>query len=181
MNPEPQMPESADLTIRPASPDDLPAILAIYNDAVVNTVAVFNDDLADLADRRVWFDARTGAGFPVLVAEAGGVVLGYATYGPFRPHQGYRNSAELSVYVAPDARGRGVGDRLLAALVREAEARGVHVLIGGIEAGNAPSIRLHARHGFVETGRMPQVATKFGRWLDLVFMQRRLDDRPPPG
>jgi phosphinothricin acetyltransferase len=174
------MPPSTDAAVRPAGHDDLPAILAIYNDAVVNTVAIFNDDLVDLADRRAWLEARRAGGFPVLVADLGGTVVGYASYGPFRPHQGYRLTAELSVYVAAPARGRGIGDRLLAALVAEAAERGVHVLVGGIEAGNHASIRLHARHGFVETGRMPEVAVKFGRWLDLVFMQRRLDDRPAP-
>jgi phosphinothricin acetyltransferase len=173
-------PETTDPVIRPACVDDLPGILAIYNDAVLNTVAIFNDDTVDLADRRAWFEARAAAGFPILVAADGaGGVLGYASYGPFRPQQGFRHAAELSVYVAADARGRGIGDRLMTALVEEATRRGICVLIGGIEGENAASIRLHRRHGFEETGRMPAVAVKFGRWLDLVFMQRRLADRPP--
>ena len=173
--------ETMDVVLRDATCDDLPAILAIYNDAVLNTSAIWNEATSDLAGRRAWFDQRTGAGYPVLVAEVGGEIAGYATYGPFRPHDGYRHSAELSVYVATGRRGAGLGDRLLALLVERARAAGIHVLIGGIEAGNAGSIRLHARHGFVEAGRLPQVGAKFGRWLDLVLMQLILDDRPTPG
>lgn len=174
------MSSSEPLVIRAAVPEDLPAILAIFNDAVLNTVAVWNDDLSTLEDRRAWYDGRCAGGFPVLVADAGGTVAGYASYGPFRAFQGYRHTAELSVYVDPAQRGKRIGDRLLGALVEEARRRGVHALVGGIEAGNTASLRLHLRHGFVETARMPEVGAKFGRWLDLVFMQRVLDDRPSP-
>ncbi|MBB2973590.1 GNAT family N-acetyltransferase [Mesorhizobium sp. RMAD-H1] len=160
--------------IRHATEADLPAILAIYNDAVENTTAIWNETLVDLEDRRIWLKTRTTSGFPVLVAERDGKTMGYASYGAFRAFDGYRHTAELSVYVDKAARGSGVGRLLLTELIDEAKRRGIHVLIAGIEAGNAPSIGLHASLGFRETGRLPEVGRKFGRWLDLVLMQRIL-------
>lgn len=164
----------SDVIIRPADREDLSAILAIYNDAVVNTTAIWNDDPVDLAERERWFQQRTDGGYPVLVADLGGSVAGYASYGPFRPFAGYRHSAELSIYVERNCRGRGIGRHLLAALVAEAERRGIHALIAGIEAENTASIALHRGFGFMEVARMPEVGQKFGRWLDLVLMQRLL-------
>ncbi|RCS23763.1 N-acetyltransferase [Phyllobacterium salinisoli] len=160
--------------IRHATEADLPAILAIYNDAVENTTAIWNERLVDLEDRRAWLKARTEAGFPVLIAEHDGRTIGYASYGAFRAFDGYRHTAELSLYVDEAARGGGVGRLLLTELIDEAKRRGVHVLIAGIEAGNAASIGLHAALGFKETGRMAEVGRKFNRWLDLVLMQRIL-------
>ena len=128
-----------------------------------------------------WFADRTTGGFPVLVArDADGCVIGYASYGPFRPHDGYARSVEHSIYVAPDAQGRGIGRALLDALVTRARQAGLHVMIGGLEAGNTASLALHAKAGFVETARMPQVGAKFGRWLTLVFVQKLLDVRETP-
>lgn len=170
-------PPPATVAVRHAGPADIPEILAIYNDAVVNTTAIWNDNTVDLAERQGWYDSRMSLGCPVLVATHNDTVLGYASYGPFRPFEGFRGSRELSVYVAATARGRGVGRLLLRALINEATARGVHVLIAGIEAGNDASIALHAAAGFVETGRMPEVGQKFGRFLDLVFMQLVLPRR----
>ena len=160
--------------IRDAEEGDLPAILAIYNDAVVNTTAIWNDALADLAGRRAWWEGRAKLGYPVLVAIEGGRVLGYASFGDFRAFDGYRFTVENSVYVASDARGRGVASALLVPLIERARTLGKHVIVAGIAADNDVSIRLHARLGFTETGRMPEVGRKFGRWLDLVFMQLRL-------
>ncbi|MBN9026802.1 GNAT family N-acetyltransferase [Kaistia sp. MMO-174] len=162
-------------TIRAATEADLPTILAIYNDAVVNTAAIWNDDLVDLDNRIAWFRARIGQGFPVLVAVEGERVLGYASYGDFRAFQGYRFTVENSIYVAGEARGKGAGSALLAALVEAARAQGKHMMVAGIEAGNAVSIRLHEKQGFVETARMPELGFKFGRYLDLVFLQKKLD------
>lgn len=162
-------------TIRAATEADLPTILAIYNDAVVNTAAIWNDDLVDLNNRIAWFRTRIGQGFPVLVAVEGERVLGYASYGDFRAFQGYRFTVENSIYVAGEARGKGAGSALLAALVEAARAQGKHMMVAGIEAGNAVSIRLHEKQGFVETARMPELGFKFGRYLDLVFLQKKLD------
>jgi len=160
--------------IRAARDDDLPAITAIYNDAVVNTTAIWNDTVVDVDDRRAWHAARIGLGYPVLVAEAEGAVAAYGTFGDFRAFDGYRHTVEHSVYVAPAARRRGLASALVLALAGRAAALGKHVMVAGIAADNAGSIALHARLGFVETGRMPEVGRKFGRWLDLVLMQKTL-------
>jgi L-amino acid N-acyltransferase YncA len=161
--------------IRAAGEADLPAILAIYNDAVENTTAIWNETVSDLEGRRSWWRERTARGFPVLVAEMGGAVAGYASYGDFRPFQGYRYTVENSVYVRKDQRGKGIAAALMKALVREAQAQRLHVMVAGIEAGNLASIRLHEGCGFREVARMPEVGFKFGRWLDLVLMQKMLE------
>jgi phosphinothricin acetyltransferase len=162
------------IMVRPAGEADLPAILAIYNDAVVNTTAIWNDTVADAANRRAWFEGRQRQNYPVFVAAEGEAVVGYASFGDFRAFDGYRFTVENSVYVRPEARRRGVASALLPALIARARELGKHVMVAGIAGDNEISIRLHARHGFVESARMPEVGTKFGRWLDLVFMQRKL-------
>ncbi|MFT4151076.1 MAG: GNAT family N-acetyltransferase [Paracoccaceae bacterium] len=167
--------------IRNAIPSDAEAIAAIYNDAVVNTTAIWNEVAVDTANRVDWMAARTGAGFPLLVAEVGGAVAGYASYGPWRAFDGYRGTVEHSVYVAQGFRGRGLARALMTALIDRARAQGLHVMVAGIEAGNAPSIALHRSLGFSEPLVMEQVGQKFGRWLDLAFLTLRLDDRPMPG
>lgn len=160
--------------IRDAASTDSAAVAAIYNHAVRATTAIWNDRESDPAGRARWIAERQGAGFPVLVAEAEGRLLGYATYGPFRPHDGYRLTVENSVYVASDLQGRGTGRALMTALLERARSQGLHAMVAAIEAENRVSIRLHASLGFVEVGRLPQIGTKFGRWLDLVLMQRLL-------
>ena len=116
----------------------------------------------------------------MLVARDGDFVAGYASFGDWRAFDGYRHTVEHSVYVHPDARGRGLAGALMAELVERARAMGKHMMVAGIESGNLPSIRLHERMGFRITGEMPQVGCKFGRWLDLTFMQLSLDDRAAP-
>ncbi|MCW0182038.1 GNAT family N-acetyltransferase [Zavarzinia sp.] len=165
------------MEIRDAAEGDLPGILAIYNDAVENTTAIWNETLVDLDNRRAWLRARLAQGYPVLVAIDDGAVLGYASFGDWRAFDGYRHTVEHSVYVRANTRGRGVGRALLTALIPRAAALGKHVLVAGIEAGNQPSIRLHEQLGFIRTGLMPEVGSKFGRWLDLQFMQLILPRR----
>lgn len=159
--------------IRPAAESDLPAILAIYNDAVLNTTAIWNETPVDLENRRAWFEERTGRGFPILVADQGGAI-GYGSFGDFRPFEGYRVTVEHSVYVAKDKRGQGAGAALLEALIAEAKKLQKKNMIGAIDAANAPSIALHAKFGFKEAGRMPGVGVKFGKPVDLLFMQKVL-------
>ncbi|MDR6678286.1 GNAT family N-acetyltransferase [Pseudomonas oryzihabitans] len=167
------------LIVRDATPADLPAVLAIYNDAVANTTAIWNDNLVDLANRQAWFDLRAGQGYPILVAEnASGEVVGYSSFGDWRPFDGFRHTVEHSVYVRNDQRGQGIGPRLMTVLIERARACDKHVMVAAIESGNLASIRLHERLGFLTTGQMPQVGTKFGRWLDLTFMQLMLEQRP---
>ncbi len=163
------------MPIRDAVEADLPAILAITNDAVRNTTAVWNETPTTLEARTAWLRDRQAQGYAVLVVEAAGRVAGFASLGPFRPFEGYARTTELSIYVDRDARGQGHGSELLGALVERAKALGMHVIVAGIAGDNEVSIKLHARHGFAEVGRMPEVGRKFGRWLDLVLMQRLLD------
>ena len=161
------------MLIRDASEEDLPAILAIYNHVIANTTAVYTETPAPLADRQAWLKARRAAELPVLVADDSGVI-GFASFGDFRPWPGYARSVEHSVHVREDARGRGVGSALVRRLIEAAQARDKHVMIGGIDAANKASIALHRKLGFVEAGTLREVAQKFGRWLDLLFMQRFL-------
>lgn len=168
------------MEIRDAKAEDAAGIAAIYNDAVATTTAIWNDVTVDAENRAAWIAARQGAGFPVLVAVEGEVVLGYAAFGDFRAFDGYLGTVEHSVYVAASARGAGLGRALLAALIPRARGMGKHAMVGAIEAGNAASIRLHLSLGFVQVGLMPQVGQKFGRWLDLALLQLTLDDRPAP-
>lgn len=159
------------IEIRDASPADLPGILEIYNDAVANTTAIWNEQSVDLANRQAWYDLRQQQRYPILVAVSEGQVLGYASFGDWRPFEGFRHTVENSVYVRDGQRGLGLGAKLLAPLLERARACGKHVVVAAIESGNQASIRLHQRHGFQVTGQMPQVGVKFGRWLDLTFMQ----------
>jgi len=161
------------MLIRDATEADLPGILAIYNQVIATSTAVYTEAPSTLADRQAWFAARRAGNFPVVVAVENSV-LGFASFGDFRPWPGYALSVEHSAYVALDARGRGIGAALVQRLIDEARARGKHVMIGAIDAGNAASMALHARLGFAEAGRLREVARKFGHWLDLVFVQRML-------
>ncbi|WP_407167104.1 GNAT family N-acetyltransferase [Bradyrhizobium sp. ORS 111] len=163
------------MTIRPATEHDIPAITAIYNEAVANSNAVWTEQQVSEAERLGWMKARQALGYPVLVAAEGPTVLGYGTFGDFRAWPGYRYSVEHSVYIHADHRGRGLGRLIVEELAVAATALGKHVLIAGIDGGNQASLRLHADMGFVEVARMPEIGRKFGRWLDLVFMQRVLD------
>jgi phosphinothricin acetyltransferase len=169
------------MKIRDAHAGDVPAILAIYNDAVQNTTAIWNETLVDEANRLAWLNGRQAQGYPVLVAcDAQDQVLGYASFGDWRAFDGYRYTVEHSVYVASAARGQGVGRALMGELIARARALGKHVMVAAIEAGNQPSIALHRQLGFEPCGLMPQVGTKFGRWLDLAFLQLTLDQNTQP-
>jgi phosphinothricin acetyltransferase len=160
------------MIIRDAAEADLPALRDIFNDAVLNTTAIWMDNVVDLANRQAWFAARAQQGYPILVAEnAAGEVVGYASFGDWRPFDGFCHTVEHSVYIRANQRGRGLGPQLLTALIERAKACDKHVMVAAIESGNAASIGLHQRLGFTITGQMPQVGRKFGRWLDLTFMQ----------
>ena len=167
--------------LRDASPADIPRITEIYNHAVVHTTAIWNDQVVDEANRLAWLQERQQAGYPVLVAVTpAGDVAGYATFGPWRAWDGYRHTGEHSVYVHPACQRQGIGLVLMQGLIERAHAQGKHVMVAGIEAGNAGSIALHTLLGFETTGVMKEVGTKFGRWLDLTFFCLKLDTRPQP-
>ncbi|MEP6474697.1 MAG: N-acetyltransferase family protein [Gemmatimonadota bacterium] len=168
------------LAVRPATSTDLPDLLSIYNDAILTTTAVFSYQPHTMAMRQEWFAAKRDAGHPVLVAEHDGKVLGFAALGPFRVWPAYKYSLENSVYVAADGRGQGVGGLLLDRLLRAARQLDVHTVIASVEATNTASLRLHTSHGFTEVARFREVGYKFGRWLDLVFLQVLFDSPKSP-
>ena len=163
------------LRIRPSTPADLAAITAIYGEAVLHGTGTFEleaPDEAEMARRR---DDVLGKGLPWLVAERAGHVLGYAYANHFRPRKAYRFCLEDSIYLHPDARGQGVGRVLLAELVGRCEAAGARQMLAVIgDAANAGSIGVHAALGFEHTGVLKASGWKFGRWLDVVLMQRAL-------
>ena len=164
------------MPIRDAETGDLPQILAIYNEVIATSTAVYSTEPSTLAERIEWFEQRRRRGFPVLVAAEGDRVLGFSSFGEFRgAFSGYRHSVEHSVHVGAGARGKGVGRNLVAALFPLAAAQGKHVMIGGIDAANDGSLRFHERLGFERVAHFREVGRKFGRWLDLVFVQRFLD------
>ncbi len=161
--------------MRPASASDLEAILAITNDVIARSTAIYNDRPVTLDDRRAWMEDRRGLGYPVLVAASGKEVLGSSSFGDFRAWSGYRFTVEHSVHVRADRRGRGLGRQLVEALIPMAAELGKHVMIAGVDAGNAASLRFHERLGFERAAHFREVGYKFGRWLDLVLLQRFLD------
>jgi len=164
-------------TIRPASPADVPAITAIYAHAVINACASFELAPPDEAEMAARLARITEAGFPWLVAEAEGRILGYAYCGTYRTRPAYRFTVENAVYVAPDAHRRGVGRSLIAALVARAEALGHRQMIAVIgDSENAASIALHTAAGFTPVGVLRAVGWKHGRWVDSVLMQRPLGE-----
>jgi L-amino acid N-acyltransferase len=157
--------------IREAIESDLPQLLNIYNEIILNTTAVYDYEPHSLEMRRQWFDAKKEQGFPIFVAEDSERILGFSSIGPFRAWAAYKYSVENSVYVAAGARGHGVGRLLLAPLIDAARKLNLHTIIAGIDAMNEASLRLHKSFGFEEVADFKQVGWKFGRWLDLKFLQ----------
>ena len=163
------------ISIRAATRADVPAILTIYNDAVLNTTASWDYEPSTLEQRLAWYDEHVEGNFPIFVAADGEEIVGWSAFGKFRAKIGYQYSVENSVYVAADRRGQGIGKLLIPPLIEAAQERKLHMMIAGIEASNTVSVKLHTQFGFVECARFTQVGYKFGRWLDLIFMQRLLD------
>ncbi|ORM06423.1 GNAT family N-acetyltransferase [Prescottella equi] len=162
------------MLIRDATTGDLPGILEIHNEAIANTTAIWDETLADLDERRRWLDDRRANGFPVLVADVDGAVAGYASYGVWRAKSGYRYTVENSVYVHVDHHRRGIATALMTALIERAHAGGIHVIVASVESSNTTSIALHERFGFRIVAQMPEVGRKFGRWLDMTYLQLTL-------
>ncbi len=165
------------MELRDAHEPDLRGLLAIYNDVIATSTAVYADAPVTLEDRRQWWQTRTAAGYPVLIAADSSGVLGFSTFGDFRAWPGYRFTVEHTVHVRSDCRGRGIGRELVQALFPRAAALGKHVMIAGVDGANLASIRFHERLGFERAGELREVGFKFGRWLDLVFLQRRIASR----
>ncbi len=159
------------MRIEDATDADVPEIVAIYNDVIATSTAVFSERPVTVADRREWLRARRAQAYPVIVARMDGAVAGFASYGAFRSGSGYQRTVEHSVHVAAERRRQGIGLRLLEELLDRARREGRHVVVAGVDADNRASLRLHEQLGFEQVGRMPQVARKFDRWVDLSLLQ----------
>ena len=168
------------IKIREASEADLPALLAIYNHVIQNTTAVYTYEAQTMEARKAWYAGKLAAGYPVYVAEEEGRVAGFSSYGPFRAWPAYKYTIENSVYVTEEHRGKGIGKLLIRPLIESARAKGYHAIIAGIDSVNEASIRLHASFGFAEVAHFREVGYKFGRWLDLTFLELLLDTPANP-
>jgi phosphinothricin acetyltransferase len=161
--------------VRAAQPDDIAAIHAIYSHHVLHGLASFEEEPPSPAELRRRYDDVLARKLPYVVAELGGAVAGYGYCAPYRTRSAYRFALEDSVYVRPDAQGRGVGRALLAELIRRCEALGYRQLVAVIgDSAHAASVGLHASQGFLRVGTLRSVGFKFGRWVDSVIMQRPL-------
>jgi phosphinothricin acetyltransferase len=148
------------------------AILAILNDAIAHSTALYDYQPRTPASMVSWFEVKTRHRYPVIgVENEAGELMGFASYGSFRAWPAYKYSVEHSVYVDARHRGKGLGRRLLTSIIAAAEQQDYHVMVGGIDASNAVSIRLHESLGFTSCGVIRQAGFKFGRWLDLAFYQ----------
>jgi len=156
--------------IREAIDQDLPQMLAIYNDIILHTTAVYDYEPHSFEMRKLWFETKKQQGFPVYVAEEGKIV-GFSSIGPFRAWAAYKYSVENSVYVAAEQRGKGIGKLLIPPLIDATKRLGLHTIIASIDTTNEASLRLHKSFGFEEVAHFREVGWKFERWLDLKFLQ----------
>jgi phosphinothricin acetyltransferase len=159
------------MQIRDAVQTDFEEITAIYNEVLTNSTAIYSDRPTTCEERIAWWKGRLVQGYPVLVAADAGGVAGFATCGDFRPWPGYRFTVEGTVHIHSGLRARGVGTELLKALIERAGALGKHTMIAGVDSENAASLRFLERFGFQRAGCLREVGFKFGRFLDLVFLE----------
>lgn len=159
------------MKIRAAVKEDLPVILDIMNDAILNSTAIYDYTARSPQFINNWFANKQKDNVPVIVAEHEDQTIAFASYGIFRAWDAYKYSAEHSIYVTRGFRGQGIGGILLEKLIELAKNQGFRTLIAGIDADNIASYKLHKKFGFVEVGRFREVGYKFDRWLDLIFMQ----------
>ncbi len=164
------------MNIRPATLADLKSITKIYNEAVVNTTATFDTEPKTLAKQRQWFEHHS-SGYPVLVAEFNHKVVGWASLSPWSDRCAYSETAEASIYVHKDYRGKGIGKKLTEALLEAGRKAGLHTVIARITSENTPSLRLAKALGFADIGTMREVGVKFGRRLDVCMLQIILDSK----
>lgn len=165
------------VVVRDAAMSDMPALRSLYNALVRTTTVAWTEEPQTLRQRQAWFRAQVRGGYPVLVAEVEGTVIGFAAYASFRGSgkwPGYRHTVEHTIHVHEAYWGQGIGRRLLVELIERARAEDIHVMVAAVDGANAESISFHERLGFEVVGRMPEVGRKFDRWLDLVLMQRIL-------
>jgi L-amino acid N-acyltransferase YncA len=168
------------ISIRLATEEDLPGILSIYNDIILHTTAVYDYQPHSMEMRKTWWASKLKDKYPVFVAAEAEKIVGFSSIGPFRAWAAYKYSVENSVYVATEHRGRGIGKILLPPLITAAIERNLHVIIAGIDASNEASLQLHRHFGFKEVAHFRQVGYKFGRWLDLKFLELILNTPSNP-
>jgi phosphinothricin acetyltransferase len=162
------------MIIRLAERSDVPAMRDIFNEVLRNSNSIYREEEVSLEERFNWYDEKIAHGFPIYGAFEGDQLIGYAGYGTWRAAQGYRKTVELTIYVSAQARGHGVGSKLMETIIEDATSNNYHIMVGAIDSENQASIDFHKRFGFIESARMPEVALKNGKWLNLVFMQRQL-------
>ncbi len=162
------------MNLRQATENDIPAILSIFNDALLTTTAVYSYQPASLLEQLEWFRHKTEAGIPVLVSEDDQGIIGYVTYGLFRIRPAYKYTMELSIYVDKRAQNQGVGKALMMEILKVCEAKELKTLICGIDSENTASIALCQKFGFTHSGSLKKVGYKFGHWLDLEFYSLEL-------
>ncbi|MFZ7101650.1 MAG: GNAT family N-acetyltransferase [Peptococcaceae bacterium] len=162
------------MLIRKAVLEDLPQITDIYNYAVLNLTATFDEEEKTITERQQWFATHQDERFPLLVAEKEGEIVGWGSLSQFRPRAGYRFSGETSLYIRHDMYGQNIGTLLLAELIRLGRENGLHSLLGIIVDSNLASIKLHSKFGFEIAGHYREAGFKFGRWLDVNVMQKML-------
>ena len=159
------------INVRHATENDVPAMLEIYNEIILNTTAVWHNEPHTLQMRQEWFALKQEQGYPVFVAEQNSVLTGFSTIGPFRPWVGYRFTVENSVYVSAENRGNGIAKLLMPPIIEAARQLKLHAIVAGIEATNEASIALHNKFGFIEVAHFKEVGFKFNRWMDLKFLE----------
>ncbi len=162
------------LTIRPATTSDIPKITKIYNDAIQNTTATFDTEIKSEEQQLLWFNDH-GKKYPVIVAEEDGLVVGWASLSKWSDRCAYQDTAEVSVYVDSEHRDKGIGKKLLEMLILEGKTAGLHNLVSRITEGNRNSIHIHEKFGFRHIGIMKEAGVKYGKMLDVYFMQKLLD------
>lgn len=168
----PVNPASSAAVVRRGRPEDVSALLDIYNHEVENGVATLDLEPRTLAQWEAWFESHQSDLHPLFVAEVGGRAVGYATLSPYRPKDAYRSTTELSVYVSPDMRGRGLANRLLDALIGHARSSSeIHLVVSVITGNNAASMALHERYGFNRCGAVREAGFKMGCYHDIVFYE----------
>ena len=162
-------------SLRLATPSDLPAINDIYNHYVLHCTCTYQTEPESLADREKWFAEHPPEKYPVTVAEVEGRVVGWGSLSKFRPRAAYAPTVEPSVYIHHECLGLGLGRVLLVDLIERAKAAGFHSLIGGASADRGASLKLLHSLGFVHVAHFKEVGNKFGRWLDVIYMQLMLE------
>ena len=160
--------------IREGNEKDLKDILEIYNDAILNTTAIYAYKIQTLEDRKQWYEKKKQDGYPVFVFEENDKVIGFATFGPFREWPAYKYTIEHSIYVHKDYRNQGIATKLMKEIIKIADKREYATLVAGIDAANEGSIKMHEKIGFKYSGTVTKAGFKFGKWLDLAFYQLNL-------